>query len=388
VSFLQRVLGGNLEIRAEGSIIRRVAGHAVLPSGAVLRVRSKKTNARSILTWLTYCDPTLEPLKRLILADEMGEHGELAALTSALFVREVLRAARQHGLARSYACRPMSSSVVRGRIDFARQIRARGDRPTISCLVWERTPETLINRWLATALHVISCDALMRTANGPELLRLHALLDGIALLGRTEQSSGPPKPPRHLLHLEPALALASLLVRHAYLDEGSSSPGASFFNNLEALFERTVVRAFYEAGINARPKHPTRFREDGPSGYAARSMQIDLYCPTLCGGVVIDAKYKTEISAGNLQQMVTYCHLTGAPHAVLVFPEGHLQGQSRFTFVAPDGRTCVVDVVELRTDAARLEDWRTFGRSLVADVLRKVEGTLADPSKATLGGPR
>jgi 5-methylcytosine-specific restriction endonuclease McrBC regulatory subunit McrC len=370
-SFLASKVGGHLELFPNGVIVRRLVGHAVLPSGTVLRLKSRKAAARSILTWVAYCDPTMRAIQRLPAADNAAEPGDLAALTALLFATEVLGAAGAHGIARTYAQRSLSSSVVRGRIDFQRQACARGDRATIACIAWERTPETLINRWLATASRTIAMDAVMRDACAEQLPRLQALFDGIPLLARAEGTVPPPRPPRHLIHLEPSLALAAMLVRRSYLDEGAREPGMCFFVNLEALFEQTVARAFHERGLTALPKHPVHYeyRRGILLAPQSRAMQLDLFCPGIAGGLVVDAKYRSSVSPGNLQQMVTYCHLTGAPTAVLVLPAGHHQDGQRFSFPTPDGRVVCVQTAELRTDARSIADWIAFARNLVDRVL-------------------
>jgi 5-methylcytosine-specific restriction endonuclease McrBC regulatory subunit McrC len=357
--YLRGLLRGNLELHAAGVCVRRLVGHTVLPSGSVLRVRSRKTSARSILSWVAYCDPGLQVLQLLPPAEDAAEPGDLAALAASLYAREVLRAAGAHGLARAYLRQPVASSVVRGRIDFAQEARARGDRAA--------------NRWLAEAARIIGRDEVMRAACPAELPRLRALFDGIGPLGAAERSAGPPRPPRHLVHLETALALASLLVRSAHLDEGAGERGTSYFVNLESLFEATVIRAFHESGIPCSTQHPARYQLERPAGLTWVPMHIDLYCPTLAGGLVIDAKYKSRVSPGNLQQMVTYCHLTGARMAVLVFPAGQLTSPARYTFRAPHGPSVEILTAELQTCASRPADWRHFGREVVSDVLARAE---------------
>jgi len=347
-----------------------------LPSATVLRVKSKKASARSILAWVAHCDPTLRRLRLLPTADNAAEPGELAALAASVFARDVLQAARAHGLARAYARQPVSASVMRGRIDFSRQARARGDRAAIACIVWERTQDILLNRWLASAVLAIVSDPVMRAACANEIPSLRALFDGIEPLTRAELHAPPPRLPRHLAHLEMPVALASLLIRQSYLDQGVSHRGTSFFINLEPLFELTVVRAFKDAGVACTPRYSAHYQMEG-TGRTTEALEIDLFCSSVHGGLVVDAKYKTELSAANLHQMVTYCHLTGATTAVLVLPAGHLRGPRRYTFGAPDGKKIIVETAELRTDAQRIEDWRVFGRALVDTILALAKGRVS-----------
>lgn len=374
-AFLRTLLKGHVELSPQGIVIRRMAGHAILPSGQTLRLRSRKSSARAILTWLAYVDPTLSALRRLRMSAQLGDYGELAALTSSLFVTELLRVSGAHGLARSYQQRSRTSTVVHGRIDFARESRAAVDRAVIACRVWERTPETPVNRWLSAATNIIACDPVMREACVAELPRIQALLNNVPPLTRAERAGAPPLVPRSFSHFEAVLALGVLLVKGANLTEGDVTTGASFFVNLEWLFEKTVVRAFQQAGVDCVPKFPAEYVENRPSGAIRRTMQLDLFC-RIGSGLVVDAKYKTMVSAVNLQQAIAYCLVTGASRAVLVLPgrgeDDMAEAQSdisSYMFRAPNGVHYDIDVARLRTDATQIDDWRQFGRELVSGVL-------------------
>jgi hypothetical protein len=95
-------------------------------------------------------------------------------------------------------------------------------------------------------------------------------------------------------------------------------------------------------------------------------MEMDVFLPDMPEGpVVVDAKYKTQVSSGNLQQMVAYCHITGARRAALVFPHGHLQDTKSFFFDGVDAERIRIDLAELKTDAVDVLGWRSAARAMV-----------------------
>jgi 5-methylcytosine-specific restriction endonuclease McrBC regulatory subunit McrC len=79
-------------------------------------------------------------------------------------------------------------------------------------------------------------------------------------------------------------------------------------------------------------------------------MEIDVLLERFDGErpVIVDAKYKTSPASANLQQMVTYCWMTGARQAVLVFPAGVLVDHRPFQYRAVDGSTVTVHLVAAR----------------------------------------
>jgi hypothetical protein len=98
-------------------------------------------------------------------------------------------------------------------------------------------------------------------------------------------------------------------------------------------------------------------------------MELDLFVtPSPRGALVVDAKYKTDISSANLQQMVTYCYLTGSRRAFLVVPAGHAP-LVMYTFAGPGVTDIVVRVVALDTTATDVDGWRRASRAVVAAVL-------------------
>jgi len=369
VAGLRLVVGGNLARHMEGWLVRRLIGHIKLPSGEVLHIRSRKCTAASTLTWAAYCDPSLASLRFLGNVDYLGGAGDLAAVAARLFAHELLRAASTNGLARHYERRFVVASAVRGRIDFSRMARNGGQLVPTPSVVWERTPNTPENRFLAAALKIVAADEVMSQACVAELPRLHSLLAGVAPHVEPTLLAGVSPLSRNARHLETAVALGRLLVRGAQLDEGVTTIGAAFLINIELLFERTVAQGFREAGAPSIQKCPVRFRETRPERTLTRAMELDLFVTqSPHGALVVDAKYKTAISSSNLQQMVTYCYLTGSRRAFLVVPAGHVP-LATYKFAGPGVTEIVVCVVELNTDATDVDGWRRASRAMVASVL-------------------
>lgn len=374
---LRRVAGGRLERRESGWAIVRLVGHVELPSGLTLRIRSRKTSALSFLTWAAYADPVLSDVQLLRPArDAVSYAGDVGALTAQLFLRETIQAAGRAGLHRTYSRRDVNTPLVRGRINFARLVRQGGQLGKLPCVTWERTANTELNRFLAATLAVIVTDPVLRTASARLLPAARAILEGIQPDVSERMMTGHVALPRAQQAFEPACCLARLLLRHAHIGDGEDGRGASFLINLERMFERTIATALRQAGILAETGKAVRyFRGLGGSPTLDRSgsMAIDVFCPHLPGGpTVIDAKYKSRISSGNLQQMVAYCVLSGARHAVLVVPSGALRETSSFEFpnaLAPQN-PIRIDTAELCTDATSVVDWRANASKLATAILQ------------------
>jgi len=103
------------------------------------------------------------------------------------------------------------------------------------------------------------------------------------------------------------------------------------------------------------------------------SMEADLliHDPAL-GQVVVDAKYKASVSSGNLQQIVAYCLLLGARCGVLVVPAGAIVDRRSYLFRSSELGAIRVHVVELRTAARNVQDWKTNAAALGAELRERL----------------
>ncbi len=370
--YLRSLLGCLVEARPNGVAITRVVGHLKLPSGAVLRIRSSKASAASLLSWIAYVDPQFTELRLLGQLDRSSDEGDIAAVAAQMFTRELLAIARRSGLIRAYKSSKVRLSTLRGRIDFGELGRRAGSVSAMPCVVWERVADTRLNRFLAETVNCIVRDPVMRWSCPRELAAVQVLLGGV----RPDVDPGLLNGSRPLDRTERAydgvVAIARLILQHTYLREGERRPGLAFLVNIEALFEKAVCRAFFEAGLDVVRKQPVRYVRETGERNGTHTFQPDLFCSNeRIGPLVIDAKYKTTISSANLQQVLAYCFLTGARRAVLVVPKGDATQAESYLFTPGrrwaglDHCRVRVDVVSLDTTGQDIASWRANSRSMV-----------------------
>lgn len=372
IEHVRRLLGGLVDVRDGAVTFSRVVGHLRLPTKRVIRIRSSKAPAASILAWAAYVDPRLDALRTLSgKVPALGAEGDLASLLARLFVAELEDAILRHGLLRQYRRGRTDTQTVRGRIDFARLARQGANLARVPCEIWDRAEGTPLNRFLAAALAACARDPVLRAASDPGLSRARArmasiepgidaaLLRGLRPLDRAEQP------------FAPVIALARMLLEGIGLIEGAEQTATGFLVNLELLFERTVVRALRESGVDVTPQAPlpyvrwTNGRAAGGSSFA-----IDALCRGLDGGdLIVDAKYKRQISSANLHQMIAYCALTGASRAALVVPAGVVADRRAYVFDRVGSSPVRIDIVEIATNAPDVAGWRANARAMAATLL-------------------
>lgn len=358
---LARLLRGSLQWREDGVAIWGVVGHLRLPSGATLAIRSKKAPAACLLSWASYVDPSLSDLKNVRQLDDVGDDGDVGEALAVLFVRELLAVAGAHGIRRRYRRVPTRTATIRGSIDFAALSRAGGDLSRTPCVVWERLPKTPLNQLFAAALQLIRRDQLMRRAVGGVVSDLEAVFAEVPPAVDPDLLAGRRPLERDELPFSSSCALARLILRDAGLSTGEDERGLGFLVRLDSLFEKAVVKALRDSGLDATPKVPVSYLRVGSGQSSTTSGQLILDCflrrPGL-DGIVIDAKYKSDVSPSNIDQMLTYCHLTGVSRAVLVFPAGQLDDRRAFELASPEGRRIRVDLLELDTGGRSTAQWR------------------------------
>lgn len=388
---LQQRLGGLVRVRGRHVRIIRVVGHVLLPSGTLLCVQSAKASTAALLAWLAYADPSLRALDLGARLDHFGAEGDLGALLVRLFVAELDAAIRRAGLVLDYRREHERGGFVRGAIDFRRLIRDGHNLAKITSTSWRRRRDTPLNRLFAAALAKVRGDPLLRGV-APELvegLRTRfadvegrvdaALLEGKTPLQRTESA------------FQRAFDLARVLLMHGGQGEGSETDGVAFLVNLEGLFETTVARAFTESVlVKARPQAPLHYRIGlGGRPLRRRTLRIDVLCEREGRSFVVDAKFKAKISAGNVQQMVTYVAMTGARGGALVLPgaaadDGLIEVGVRGP--SAEAETILLQVLHLDTTATSLEGWRRSTADLVARALAGPGLTGVSTAKAPTSG--
>ena len=380
-AFLQERLRGQIKPSGSDWKVVRVVGHLALPSGEILRIRSPKASAASVIAWAAYVNPSLREIRPFGTIPKGADEGDVAALLSLVFCIELSRAAQRHGLVRRYARVHLSTSTIRGRIDFAQLSREGGNLSRLPCVTWERLPHTKLNMFFAAAVQRVGRDPVMRDAAAAQGLLgpLQGLLAGVPAVVDPDLLAGRSPLPRNEWGFEAACALARLVIRQTALTEGDRYEGLAFLVNLERLFELAVAEAFRDAGVPSNSKWRLPYSRAGPRPGAteARYMEVDLFCPSLPSGrLVVDAKYKKSVSSSNLQQMISYCFMTGAERAVLVFPSGHFKDRGSYHFKSGglrnvDGQlgALTIDIAELDTGAKTMAEWREAGRRLVEEIV-------------------
>jgi 5-methylcytosine-specific restriction endonuclease McrBC regulatory subunit McrC len=373
---LAQILGGNLRTEPGGCVrILRVAGSLRLPDGSTLSIRSRKAPLSCLLTWAAYAYPELSALRHVSPSLSGADAGDIATALARVFCDELHRAIQQSGLLRHYRRHDVVSPVVRGRIDFPRLARMGTNLAQLPCVVFSRLPNTPLNALLATAIATICRDPVMRRAAGPALGSLSSMFADVRPRIDVELATNKKPLSRLERPFAPSLALALLLVHAHGLTAGTSVHGLSFLINLANLFERSVARMLTDEieGASAKRALPY-FRGHAGDTRFAGSMQIDVLLERFDRErpIIVDAKYKFAPDSANLQQMLTYCWMTGARQAVLVFPAGHIDDRRSFHYRGADGSMILVHLLELDTDATDLEGWATAGRRLVASIREAV----------------
>lgn len=371
---LSRHLGGLVQQVGSDWVVSRVVGHLRLAQDRVLRIRSPKATTSSLLSWIAYVDPQMRSLHHICHLPDADRDGDLSGALAWLFCQQLQQVVQRQGLLRRYQQQSQTTGVVRGRIEFAQLTRRVGPLDKLPCLIPERIYNTKLNQLLAAAFEVIRRDPCLRGAAGKGFDQCATILqpvkpavDPALLSGRTGLN-------RLEVDFEPLLALGRLLLTGNALGEGAGVDGVGFIVNLEQLFERTITRAFQEAGIPHREQAPIRYgRGQHQHGGQFNADLILLTNPP----IIVDAKFKSSVSSSNLQQMVTYCVMTGARQAVLVLPAGHIADRRVYRFALASGFDEVrVNIVELDTSGESLGAWRLNAQAMVA-----ATNFVADPLK-------
>ena len=245
------------------------------------------------------------------------------------------------GVQQGYRTTDDALRVIRGRIRFDDQIRARpGMLVPIEVRFDEFTVDTAENRILRAALRLMIGVPRLSNEARRRLLHLDARLEGVTAL-----PAGAPLPtwvPSRLNVLyQPALRLAEIILRH-----GAANPSAgglevaAFVVTMWKVFEDFVTVALAEALAQlpgrVDPQLPARLA--GPGDYTTGDipMNVDVVYRDGGGGprVVFDAKYKVASATGRYAnadhyQMLAYCTALKVPRAWLLYAGGE---QERRTF--------------------------------------------------------
>lgn len=323
-----------VEVRPEGTGVWRL-----LPRGRVgavrvgdLQVEVRPKDRVGLSQLLFYLGYASNPGFRA--DDVMGERdAELWPALAYSLVQAVDRALAR-GVLQGYRTTEEALRLVRGRIRFDDQIRARpGMLVPIEVTHDEFTVDTAENRLLRAALRTML--RVPRLANDVRrrLLHLDARLEGARVL---PPGSAVPvwHPSRLNERYQPALRLSEIVLRH-----GAARPGdggvevASFVVTMWKVFEDFVTVALTEAlrGLpgSTQAQLPAYLAGPGEWNRGSIPMNVDVVHRSPDGrpAVVFDAKYKVASPTGQYAnadhyQMLAYCTALQVPRAWLIYAGG------------------------------------------------------------------
>ncbi len=243
-------------------------GLVCLPS-LVIEVRPKVPMS-SVLFLLSYsCDAASWFKEQPELSIEL----DLVEMLAIMLARMVQQATRR-GLLNGYQCEDESLQAPRGRILFDEQIRRRlGISPPIEVRHDIFTSDIVENRILLAALSAMGRIPHRSDGTRREIFRAERLFGAVRRTNFAPTAVPDVVFTRLNRHYQPAVSLASLLLRSASLDLGAGGArGSAFLIDMNSAFEQFVRRALRDA-LNARaeqfPDRPPRPALDstGPGSF-------------------------------------------------------------------------------------------------------------------------
>lgn len=295
-------------------------GLVCLPELAI-EIRPKLPMA-SLLFLVSYACEAIDWLHQ---QPEFGPGAEVADVLAIMLARLSEQATRR-GLLNGYQTEEESLTAPRGRIRFDDQIRRRlGQAPPIEVRHDIFTPDILENRLLLAALAGMAHLPFASDGTTRELARAQRLFGAVERVHYRRGAIPDVIFTRLNRHYQPAVLLATLLLRSASLDLSlGSTKGMAILVDMNVVFETFVRRALRAAlgeDIATFPDHPPRSLFDEA---AVVPLKPDL-CLVEAGRVVWvgDAKYKRLPSGAyknaDLYQGLAYAVALGLPGATLFY---------------------------------------------------------------------
>ena len=267
------------------------------------------------------------------------------------------RQAIHRGLLRGYRGEDDALNTVRGRIRFGDQIQRRFDIPLpVEVAFDEFTEDIEKNRLLRTAIDRLGHTFIRSEAARQEVRRLRPSFTGVGLGSYRRGTQPEVRYTRLEEHYRPAVELARLILENSSLElQGGKIAGASFFMDMNKVFERFLYVALGEAlGL---PEGQWRHEADLTLDEGGRvGMKPDFsWWPSGTAGngsrplFVGDAKYKKTDGDGfehaDIYQMLAYCTAADLPSGMLVYAAG--EGELGTYKVKYAGKTIEVVSVDL-----------------------------------------
>ena len=235
------------------------------------------------------------------------------------------------GLLHGYRNVEDTLTTIRGRIDFAEQLRRRYDVPLpVEVRYDDFTEDTLVNRLVKAAGRRLAGLQIGDARWRHGLRRIDATLANVTLVGVPRSQVPTIEFDRLNEHYREVVQLSRLILRHAALDAVRGDvPASGFLMDMNVVFQEFVTSALrQQLGLSERS-----FRSDAGSaaGYLDANRRIALR-PDFTwwerGTCVFagDAKYKiTKDGSGtnaDLYQALAYATALNLPGALLAYAEG------------------------------------------------------------------
>lgn len=227
---------------------------------------------------------------------------------------------RRRGLYHAYVPRDDALPYVRGRI------RVQGRKPwqpLLDCTYEEHTADVAENQLLAWTLQRIAMSGLCRGRVQATVRRAYHGLAGVMPVAPDVRARAGWRYHRLNADYAPLHALCHFFLTHTGPghDRGDRKM-LPFLVHMPHLFEQFVAR-WLQQGL----PEPWRLRAQEQVTVGAAEATLDFTLDmVLYDGIgqprmVLDTKYKAEVTAADVQQIVTYAELRGCREAVLVYPQ-------------------------------------------------------------------
>lgn len=295
-------------------------GLVCLP-GLVIEIRPKVPMS-SVLFLVSYaCDAAAWFAQQ----PELARNADLTEVLAIMLARLTEQATRR-GLLNGYRTEDEALQAPRGRVLFDEQIRRRlAVAPPIEVRHDVFTADIIENRLLLAALEFMGRLPHRSLAATREVARAKRLFGAVQLVRFPPAAIPEIAFTRLNRHYEPAVSLASLLLRSSSLDLGAGGSRASaFLIDMNVVFEQ-FVRAAMRTALGA---DMATFPDRAPGIWLDEKGAVPLK-PDLClirGGTLVwvgDAKYKRLASGAynnaDLYQVLAYSTALGLPGGLLVY---------------------------------------------------------------------
>ena len=314
-----------------------------------------------------------------VMASDMAacvaqEEPVLASLARIYLLK--LAEALRRGLRQEYKAHEDQLPRVRGKIDWATQLRLEITHvPGFACRFDDRSEDTPLNRTFKAALRVAE-RILAGDGLGPLRLEVRHAMEGVTETRMTACQVAAVHLDRMSYHLGPLLTLAKLLLGQANPEfsepHGPRSKTFAFIWDMNTLFETYVAKVakatLEPAGVTVLTQAQAGlylgvFADSGKGAFALRP-DLLFHGPGV-GTVILDTKWKRldpfipncGVSPADVYQVNAYAQRFEADTVVLVYPHAHGYGSPgvRVRYLVHRPGKNPIEVLIFTVDLADLE---------------------------------